>query len=540
MKYIFNYSLLLLTVASLSLAGCSSYLDKDPLADFAGDSFWTNETNAQLALVGIYKGELPYTLEYQAYDWWSYGGIYWFEANTDNLYDRRGDNSVFNVMTNGTLTNTINSLSWYFDNSYKRVARCQDLLENIDKVAMDEGKKDRMKAEARFIRAAQYFYMSQFFGSVPLVTKSLTLEEANNVTKASKAELVKFVLDEFSDIIQYLPRQKDLTASERGRVTKQTVLAFLGRIQMAENKWSDAATTYKTIVDFGDNAIDPKYKSLFDGTNETSSEIIFATQHVAIDANNAMQQHFAPLGLNGWSVINPLSSLMECYDFIDGTPFSFTDTRYNPNDLGAPQRDKRMGYTILWTGATIKGITYNSHPDGTGMDQMFKGNATKTGYGVAKFVSESHTGDLQVSGIDIPVIRYAEVLLSYLESKLEAGDAIDQALLDATINKVRGRADVGMPAITETNRDKLRDILRKERRVELALEGIRLWDLFRWKIAEEVLSGPFYGAPFPGAKTRIDPNDPYGRPKVTTKAFRQQDYTWPIPLSQQNINPNLR
>ena len=137
------------------------------------------------------------------------------------------------------------------------------------------------------------------------------------------------------------------------------------------------------------------------------------------------------------------------------------------------------------------------------------------------------------------------MLLSYLEAKLEAGEGITQALLDETINKVRGRASVQMPAITEVNAGKLRPILRNERRVELAMEGIRYWDLLRWGIAHEALNGDIYGAPFPGSKrTSIKPDgepDKYGRWWVNSRAFRQdQDYKWPIPQSEQDINPNLR
>jgi len=137
------------------------------------------------------------------------------------------------------------------------------------------------------------------------------------------------------------------------------------------------------------------------------------------------------------------------------------------------------------------------------------------------------------------------VLLSYLEAKLEAGSAIDQGLLDQTINAVRARSTVNMPRVTETDPTKLRTILRRERRNELAFEGIRLWDLQRWKIAGDVLKGDFYGAPFPGAKTlrkkTTTTNDPYSRWYVTTKAFRVgTDETWPIPQSEVNINPALK
>ena len=99
-----------------------------------------------------------------------------------------------------------------------------------------------------------------------------------------------------------------------------------------------------------------------------------------------------------------------------------------------------------------------------------------------------------------------------------------------------------MPRVTETSTGKLRTILRNERRVELAMEGIRYWDLLRWGIAHEVLQGKIYGAPFPG-RVKVDGDnnaDPFGRWYVNKWNFRKQDYKWPIPQSEQDINPNLR
>ena len=171
--------------------------------------------------------------------------------------------------------------------------------------------------------------------------------------------------------------------------------------------------------------------------------------------------------------------------------------------------------------------------------------ATRTGYSLRKSNPETFEGNLQNSGIDLPIIRYSEVLLSYLEAKLENGDPINQALLDQTINKVRSRASVQMPPITTTDQNKLRTVLRNERRVELAFEGIRYWDLLRWNIAKDVLKGEFYGAPFPDAKNlRVNPSkvrDSQGRWYVTTKNFRPDiDQFWQIPQSEININPNLK
>lgn len=211
-------------------------------------------------------------------------------------------------------------------------------------------------------------------------------------------------------------------------------------------------------------------------------------------------------------------------------------------------RDPRLDYTIFYNGAMFRGTEYRMSPDyeqGKKERLDYSSEASRTGYMWRKYYTEDPIADLTSYSAVTPIIRYAEVLLSYLESMIESNQTIDQTLLDLTINKVRGRADVHMPAITETNPDKLREIVRHERRVELAYEGIRLWDIFRWQIADKVLVGKIWGAPYPNATKYSSSKeiDPTGKCRwyVGKRNFRApQDYTWPVPLSEQNINPNLR
>ena len=240
-----------------------------------------------------------------------------------------------------------------------------------------------------------------------------------------------------------------------------------------------------------------------------------------------------------------MGSLADAYGFDDGTPLSYDDPRFDYEDMGA-NRDPRFRYNFIWDGATFAGRIYDCHPDSSGsVDQLtYSKQATRTGYGLRKFFDESFSGNLRTDyGGNIPIIRYAEVLLSYLEAELEAGNGITQQLLDETINAVRGRASVGLPPITETNAAALRPILRNERRIELALEGQRLWDIFRWGIGDEVLVGDFWGAPFPNSTlypTTSKKLDPQSRWYVTTKNFREGvDDVWPIPESEVNVNPKL-
>lgn len=533
---------------SMLFAGCQDRLETNPLDQFANESFWKSENDALLAVTGLYRGEIQMNngAEYSPTDWWSYYGLLYLEFASDNAYDRRGDNADLTKLSDGTLTSSVGVLRNYWRNSYKRIARTNFFLENINKAPLDETTRNRYIAEARFIRAAQYYYLSQHFGSVPLVTKVLTLQEANNVDKASKDDIVAFVNKEFTEAVNDLPSYAGLSPQERGRISKQGVWAFLGRLQLSEKDYSGAIESYGAIISANENSIDPNYGSLFDGTNETSSEIIFGTQYLTDLATNAMLQHQYPATAGGWHLHNPLGSLVEAYQFNDGTNFSYDDGRYDAGSI-TKDRDPRLGYTVITNGDTFKDFEYQSHPDLTSSkDQLTTTKqATRTGYGLRKYNNEKFSGDLQNSGIDLPVIRYAEVLLSYLEAKLENGDAIDQALLDATINKVRARASVNMPAIQTTDAAALRPIMRNERRVELALEGIRYWDLLRWDIAHEVLQGEFYGAPFPGANNlRVNPSgvkDQYNRWYVTSKKFRKgQDRYWPVPQAEVNVNPKLK
>lgn len=534
-----------LSVLTLCLISCDDKLRQYPTDAFAKDNFWTSESDALIALAGMYRGGITYGTNTVPNDWWTYFGSVFLEYATDNSYDRRGDNSTFNRLTNGTLLPNNNVINGYWIGSYKRIAICNDFLENIHNVDMQEQRISQMAAEARFLRATQYFYLSQFWGAVPLVTETLTPDEANTVNKASKAEVVQFVIDELTAAANDLPNYGTLSSAEFGRASKQAALAFLGRILLSEKRFEEAAGVYKEIIDIGDNIIDPDYVGLFTPANESSKENIFSVRYMAGQAGNGLPQHAYPAMSGGWHIINPTGSLAEEYGFDDGSPFSYEDPRFDYDDMGA-NRDPRFRYTFLWDGCTFAGRKYVCHPDSVNsVDQLtYSKQATRTGYGLRKFFDESFNGNLASDyGGDIPIIRYAEVLLSYLEAELEAGNPITQPLLDLTINAVRGRESVNLPPITETDADLLRPILRRERRIELAFEGIRLWDIFRWGIGDQVLVGDFWGAPFPDSKryaTTSRKIDPLYRWFVTSKSFRKGvDDKWPIPESEVNVNPNL-
>jgi len=536
-------------VALLTVTVCSSCdLERYPLTDLSEENFWNDEKNAELALTSLYRGSISNGVEYNVSDFWSYHGLLFMEHLTDNAFDRRGENNPFFSISSGKLLSTNNFIVNYWKSAYKRIERCNRFLEGIETVSSSSANQ-RMKAEARFLRATQYHYLASYFKDVPLVTTTLTGEEANNVEKESQANILAWCATEFETAANDLPRFKDITSSEAGRACEQAALAFLGRTLMLMGKWSEAATAYKKIIDYGDNDIHSSYSELFWPTTGTAnSENIFFISYLENYFGAGFPQQILSAKDGGWSLSDPAAGLFEAYEFSDGTEFSYDDPRYNPNNLGE-HRDPRLDYTLYYNGATFKGTEYRMSPDYDASKKEridYSSEASKTGFLWRKYFDENAINNIQSYSAITPIIRYAEVLLSYLECLVESGQTINQSTLDATINKIRGRADVGMPAITTTAASELREIVRHERRIELCFEGIRYWDLLRWNIAHEVLVGEIWGAPYPNSElyaTSTKQIDPTGHCRwyVGRRDFRNpQDYTWPIPQSEQNINDNLK
>lgn len=556
MKHIYHYLL-----GGLMLFGAASCdLDRQPLTSYGADNFWTSEQNAYLALVGIYHGETEfYGEEYNPSDWWSYQGLLMPEVSSDNGWDRRGLNSPYGLITAGTLSASRTGATYnYWKLSYKKIARCNKFLEEWEKYPGEKtATMNRFKAEARFLRATQYFYLASYFHNVPLVTQSLSMEEANNVKKTSRSEVTKWVCTEMQEAANDLPTWAEVAAENAyGRVCKQAALAFKGRTELMMQQWTEAAATFKSIIDMGENQLSNNYAALFQpSTADALSENIFVFRYDDDKCGSGMLKQFNPTmdgAVGGWCLFNVAAGLFEAYQFTDGTPFSYHSPLYDPTDL-AKNRDPRLAMTLYWNGATFGQGVYNCDPDnnaGNGKDGLHPSyQCTKTGYMMRKYIDENYIyngGDSNKYPLKLPIIRYAEVLLSYVEAKMEAGTLTASDL--QYLNEVRQRPGVNMPTITETDAASLRPLLRAERRVELALEGNRLWDLLRWGIAAEALTGDVWGASFPGSPATINRNesngkvDPEGvdRWYVGTRACADGPTVWPISQTEQDINPNLR
>ena len=508
-----------ISIAIMALCSCSDdFLDRQPLDEYSESSLWTSAKDAEAALNGCYN-------RWEDGDW-----IFYIDCASDNAfnpYPWEGYSMMGNAIQLTPSNTGVNK--WDFS----VIQKSNWFLANVEKTPMDEQLKTRMKAEARFLRAYRYYLMSQVYGDVPLVLENVTPEEANKVTRNPKADVVKFVTDELGAIAGDLP--ESYSGSDEGRVTRGAAWALKARVELFNEQYAECIASCQNVM--GKYTLFPSYSELFRPQNEHNSEIILDVEYVANDVPLGNLGVLVIESSGGWWSVNPTQSLVDAYEMSNGKTIDEPSSGYNPDDP-YKDRDPRLGATIIHPGAFYDGRYFD--PLNPALIDYYA-VYSYTGYAPKKYVPNlADFPDMWNTGLNIPVIRYAEVLLTYAEAKIELNQ-IDNTVYDA-IDEVRQRA--GMPKVNQAvynSQSTLRELLRRERRVELALEGLRWFDVQRWKIGDEVMNGPVHG---PRLGT-VDPTT--GELTLTAERILSEqrtfddskNYLWPIPQREIDINKSL-
>jgi hypothetical protein len=530
--------------ALLLVSACKKdFLDRQPQDAYSNSSLWTSASDANAALTGVYNGQ-QYNISDSGPNWADGTAIVYFDCISDNAYSQypwEGFQALGNGSITPTLTGTYVADLW----NYTTIQKCNYFLANIGKTTMDATLKAQMIAQVKFIRAYEYFLISQVYGDVPLVTAVLTTAQANASTRTPKADVTKFILSELTAASADLVTS--YSGADVGHITKGAALALKARIELYTQDYADCITDCQAVMKLG-YALDPSYSDLFRMQNQyTNTEIIAAAQYVENPSSNSngVLGVMPSNSMGGWSSINPLQGLVDSYEMTNGKVITDPASGYDPNNPYA-NRDPRLAATILYPGAPYtpagaSAVSYYDPLDASSADYYASGNNTsKSGYVVKKYTSNlSDFDNLFQSGLNMIVIRYAEVLLSYAEAKIELGQ-IDGSVYSA-INLVRNRA--GMPAVDQSvynSQANMRSLIRRERRVEFAMEGLRYFDIQRWKIGTQVMNGPVYGARLGTVDKTTGKYAITGDSlKVETRMFANKNYLWPVPQTEININKAL-
>ena len=530
---IYKIRIVLVLLGVLTTSCKKNFLDKEPLDSVSDATFWKTSSDATLALNGCYNTGANWTDE----DFWTPKSLLILDMMAGDGSEKE---SIPDHVTDGTLTPSYWVTGAYWKNAYKHIATDNNFLDHIGKVSMDATQKATMIAEVRTLRAYEYFNLALYFGDVPLVQHVLTIAEANSVTRTPKADIWAFVESELKASYPVLPHSRP--DGENGRVTSAAALAILGRLQMAEKKWADAAATYKKIMDYNYYVVDPKFRELFQQANEFSHEFIMTSQYLKDVYSNVLFIYLTPETWGGWHQFSPFNELVKDYECTDGKSIEASPLYDKNNPYN--NRDPRLDATIMISDRTVfRGTTFSSKPGTTLPDRLNEYPGIWSGYCIHKFLEDDPAvGQAFNSGTNFPLIRYPEVLLGYLESELESGASINQSLLDQTINKVRGRAAVNMPAVTTTDPTALRTIIRRERHIEFAFEGLRYYDCLRWGIIASENNRQFTGMKLtntPASYTAY-PVDADGYYIYKKRSFvTGKNELWPIPQSERDLNKNL-
>lgn len=401
--------------------------------------------------------------------------------------------------------------------------------------------------EARFLRALFYFELIKRYKSVPLITSVLEVDEANSIEPESFDNIVDFIVSECDEIASELPVDYSAVPNnETGRATRGAAMALKARTLLYaasplhnENgnvdKWKEAASAAKEIIDAGWYSLESDYGNILN--NRTSNELIFERR---LGSSNNFEQSNFPIGFEGATPRGtaPTQNLVDAYE-MQSTGMRIEDAG-SGYDVDNPYqgRDPRMNQTIIVNNSQWKGQLVEIWNEGQhGPPQV---GATVTGYYLKKGVIESvnlEPGRTTTAIHTWPLFRYGEVLLNYAESMNEAYGPNDPADLGMSateaVNLVRQRADMpDFPA--GMGQSAFRQKLHNERKVELAFEDHRFWDIRRWKMGPETTD--IYGMEI----TRSSGEEfNYNRFLVQSRLWDDRMYLYPIPQTELFINESL-
>ncbi len=463
-----------------TLTGCSDdFLDKNPPQEIAAGQFWTSEGDVQMGLAGCYarlKG--TYLTWHRSY----------FDAAADNGWAQHyGD---IRLMQSGTLDPANSGAPRaLYTSCYTGIASCNTFLKNFTKVALPDAAAKTYEAEARFLRAMFYFELVQHWGGVVIYNEVPSDIAQLNIAKSTQEEVYKFIEEDLNFAVANLPDD----AYKSGHAVKTSAKALQARIALFQSKWDDVISLTSSIISSNKYSLATDLESQFiKGKGQASCpEIIFSIKYIETRDGRQSGDGGQEVEFFRWGGLAPTKDLIDEYETGDLRLKKWY--YYSPNKTTFERED---GF-------------------------KFQTEFTATNYGLIKFAAIWDPGRFIPSerdiltGHDIVLFRLSDIYLMNAEAQMEkAGGTTTDARALSYVNAIRSRA--GVPALTTLTRT----LVRKERRRELAFEGLRLFDVVRWRIGKDI-------------------NDKLIHSNIRLK-WDDKFYIWPFSQSEMDINKALK
>ncbi|RYC70424.1 RagB/SusD family nutrient uptake outer membrane protein [Spirosoma sordidisoli] len=461
----------------LLMAGLSAcnVLEQTPESNFTPTNFYRNADDAKAAVSTVYDplaspnlyAQVMWIIQDQATDDAEWGG------------GRSTANQPKNDLDKYTFTPATSTFQSVWTTLYQGINRANTVISRLPAIPMDEALKARYIAEARFMRGFYYFTLVRLFGGVPLITTETTSLNNLTVSRAPVDEVYRFIVQDFTEAETTLPAT--YTGIDRGRATKGAAKAFLAKVYLTRQDWPRAAAKAKEVIDLGIYDLWATYNEAFLIANKNGKESVFEMQALGGGFNEGswMQGYMRPN-----------------FDRVNGVA-GFGDDPVTENLYRTfSPTDKRRDVTIRLYSST-------STPAAPASVQF-------PGY-VYKYLDPAATANGDGSN-NFPIVRYADVLLMYAEALNE--QAAGNAEAYAAVNRLRRRA--GLTDLTGLSQDQFRDAVLLERRLELAFEGHRWYDLVRTKRLITAIKAQ--------------------NPSINVQ---ERHYLFPIPQTERDVNPAL-
>jgi hypothetical protein len=506
-KFLNNVSIISLLLLIMGITACKKdgFLNVPPKGSLTDASTFSSESNADLIVNDVYNQLPDINGESQVLDQYTdndFVGAAWMTGQTT-------------VRSNGiNPTNVPGGPAGSFDwaSQYAHIRKCNVFLQQAEKNKSNfsaDWYKQRI-AEVTFLRAFFYSILYTNYGGVPIIKTPLNNSDGTDVfvERSTADETLAFIEADCDAAAAVLPDKP----AQSGRATKGAAITLKGWVELFAasplsnnsndaGKWAKAAATNLQVINSKQYTLFPDYNGQFLAANNWNTETIFARGYAAPNKGHRKEGILGPVivrgGQQAWGNLSPTQNLVDDYEMDNGKPITDPSSGYDPQNPYV-NREKRFYQSIVYDGSTWQGDIWQSRTGGNNqIDLGSSSDISNTGYNGKKTLDESINGQTSL-GIspgtsNYIFYRYAEVLLSYAEAQNEAVGP-DQSVYEA-VNQVRARGSLP-PVTAGLSQADMRTVLRRERRIELALEDKRWYDIRRWDITTKgpsVLTGSEYG-----------------------------------------------
>ena len=553
-----------------SFASCVD-LDKYPQDSVSNETYWKTEAQLKAALYPCYEvlyKDFIFNWSESTAETCMWGNI------TSGLSKVSGGKHSY---TDGFPFTT------YWQQTYGYIFRCNNFLDNYNNAEMEQDAKDVYAAEVKVLRAYAYFLLTTFWGDVPYVDHVITADQAY-VERTPRATVIDNVIADLEWAASKLPKERQLNDNV-GRIDRWGALAMKARVELQNERYEAAAKTAKEIIDDSPYDLNADYSLCYkpEGDTEINADnkesMIYSVYVPDIRTHNVSNETCCPVD---YVRLNPSKSLVDAYLCTDGMPAK-TGLEYYKNSsvktsplYTFPEehyadyfknRDPRMQMTLYtpgdaWPGGDDGDAEMRKPnkifqlPRFYSLQSWINGANGLTGFYFKKYNDPNIAGNYNLSHNNLNVIRYAEILLIYAEAQYKINGTLSQAEIDYTINKLRDRVGMHQMILTELSQWNL-DLwteIKRERRIEMTLDGMRYADVMRWKEGElrfgRAITGPSLqvcindlGAnPYPD--TGVDEFGDVIYEKSTAEGGARyfdpaMHYLWPVPYAERVKNPLL-